>query len=445
MKREPAAALTTALRWRWLLALEVALALGLGAALYAESLPARFQATSVVAFTPSASVGADELRVLLPRYPVLLSSASSYRQVSSQTGVSVDELRSGVRIATPADTANVQISVTSTGPRIAADVANVLASIAVAASAEDPLLTGDVVAPAIADPRAAGPPRRLIEAAGAVVALLAGLVAAVLAEQARPRLWRLEDIRRLHTAAVIGRLPSHAAARPPHSSALRDPVIGARIRSVRSQLLGRDPSEGGAGVLLVTAASRGQGATTVANLLALSFGNLAQPTLLIDGDMHAPAVARRMGLDDGPHLSKVLRDGTSLRRASVPVSSTLCVLSAEQDDEGGDLLATRMPDLLEEARASFATVLIDGPPMLEGDVGTTLATLADRVLLVVQHGSLASDTVDALDLFDRLKIPVVGLLLNGFPDRRGGAARRSRRPAPAVVQMRSRAARARTA
>lgn len=446
LKRPPAAALATALRWRWLLAVEVALALALGVALYAESLPARFQATSVVAFTPSESVGADEVRLLLPRYPVLLASLGTYQQVSSQTGIPVEELRSGVRITTPADTANVQISVTAVSPGRAAAAANVLAGIAESASADDPFLRGEVVVPAIADRSAAGPSRRLIEAAGVVVALLAGPVAAVVAEQARPRLWSLADVRRQSAVPVIGRLPRHASVSLPPSEALLDRVTGARIRSVRAELAQRKALDGRARVLLITSASRGQGTSTVAMLLAVSFSNIDRRALLVDGDPEEPAVAGRLGVDAVPDQDGGLRDGAVLGRIAVPVSPSLCVLPLVADDHGGDLLARRMPALLEEGRSSFSVILVDGAPVLEGDAGATLAPLADGAVLVVRHGSLASETDEALGLLHRLGVPVLGLVLNGYPERRGDAGvRRSRRPAPPVVQMRGRGERATTA
>lgn len=445
MKREPGAALATALRWRWRLAVQVALALTLGATLYAQLLTTRYEATSVVSFAPGEGVGADELRVLLPRYPVLLSSAGTLAQVAEQTGIPVDELESGVRITTPANTANVQISVSSTGPQRAAAAANALAAVVMASSTDDALLSADVVAPAVPDSRPAGPPRRLIELAGLAVGLLAGAAAAVLAEQVRPRLWSLQDLRAVCSVPVVGRLPAGTAAALPADQALADPVLGGRVRSLRAELSRPEVSTGDSRVLLVTGASRGQGATTTAVLLAVATSMVRSRTLLIDADLQQPGVARAMGVGNGPGLARLLRGEMPLRRLARATSSALQVVATDQGEAADDLLVGRAQDVVAEARASFTDIIVDGPPLLEGDAGATLCTTVDGVLLVVQHGAPVAQTRDALHLLDRFDAPTLGIVAQRFPESREAARRRTRKHISPVVHVRRRQDREQTA
>lgn len=193
-----------------------------------------------------------------------------------------------------------------------------------------------------------------------------------------------------------------------------DAPICALYRAAAAELRSRAAD---ASTILVTSPHRRAGRTLTALNIASA---LAERDRICVVDLHrrAPGVAAALGLDAPAGLRAALR--TRRRTPDAPIDVTLLAdrLTALCIEPGGD----RLP--LAALRAILATlaehtdrILIDGPPVLDGDPDLEIAALADGVLLVAEPSDLASgDYERALEQLDGARI--AGTLINDRGARR---------------------------
>ena len=416
----PSAVLQT-LRRRWKAALLVAVAVVAGAVLYAESLPDEYEGRTVVAFSPrpGLNVGADAVRVVLPKYVAYATARATVNRVAATLGEDPAVLARAVDASVASDSGNLTIKVTlSSAPR-ASEAANAVSNDVLRFADSDELLRAVVVAPALPPTSPSGPPRRLLAAAALVVGALLGLAIAFLLERGRPRVRTWRDVGVVTGYPVVGRIPPARALRGAPLDALLDPAVGAAVRTLRTNLE-RMSRERPVHILVVTSSVPGEGKTTVAGVLAVALARLDADVLLVDADLRRPGLTRLFAVSSEPGLATVLRDkhsfATALRPGPVP---TLTLLPTAADPDAGDLLARRFSDVLRNARERFDVVIVDAPPLLGGDDARTLATLCDGALLVVGADTVAESAGEAASALDALGIRVLGAVANRMRDRRG--------------------------
>ena len=129
-----------------------------------------------------------------------------------------------------------------------------------------------------------------------------------------------------------------------------------------------------------------EGSTTVASSLALSLARAGRRTLLVDGDLRAPALHKLFGmaLEDG--LSEVLRSEIDLADAIRPTNNEgLYLLTAGVCDmDAIHALATDQPQaIFEKLRDQFDFIVIDAPPVLGISDALSLGQYIDGAVLTV--------------------------------------------------------------
>jgi capsular exopolysaccharide synthesis family protein len=404
----------TALRRRWLVALLAAAALFGGVLAYAEQLPAEYSAEAVVAFAPPANavVGGDVITIILPKYVAFGTAPSTLRAVARSTGVPERTLKDAVSVSVATQTANVTIDVQLESPRTAAAVAGELADRMVSMSATGQLLQGTIVSPPVVPEAPSGPPRRLIELAGLVVALAVGLLLAYAIERTRPKIHSGSEVTRLTTWPVIGRLPRSKAVRRELPEALADPQVGAAMRGLRT-VLDTELQSAPVQAIAITSAQPGDGKTSVASALGGAIARLNARVLIIDADTRRARLTTAYGGPDTVGLADVAEGRIDLDRATQPTSVPgLFVLPCAPGTVEGDVLALRLPGLLGRAKQVFDVVLVDTAPLLVGDEAATVATSCDAVLVVVGVGSATGPLHEAAFTLESLGAQVVGVVLN---------------------------------
>lgn len=407
--------LLEAVRRRWLVALLVAIPLLVGAVAYVEQLPDSYEGIAVVAYSPQpgVDVSADTVRLLVPKYVAYLSSAATARSVGMELDLPQEQVADAVDASIAPETANLTVVVTLGDPEVAAAAANVLAREAVTLSDSDPLLQGRLIVPALEPTVAAGPPRRLIEGGAFLLALLAGLTAALVVDRSRPRVNDLLTTALVTEASGIGRLPRSRVLRGVPWAALDDPVVGTAARSMRAQLEQLLRADG-LRVMAVTSSTPGEGKTTIAAVLATAFAKVDCRVLLVDADMRRPRVARLLALDeDGPGLGDVLEGGATIAEAvqQTPIKALQAIATFTHRD-AGDLLTRRLQGVLERLRCDYDLVLVDCPPVLSTDDARVLAAMCDATLLVVSSGTEVSRVAEAARSLQSLDARIVGSVLN---------------------------------
>jgi len=166
--------------------------------------------------------------------------------------------------------------------------------------------------------------------------------------------------------------------------------------------------------IVVSSTRPGEGKTTTAVNLALSFGLERENSVcLVDADLRTPRVQN--AFPAGPvGLAEVLEGDAKLEEALVAVPDTrLMVLPVKAlPSAPSELLSARvMADLLAELCTRFQTIIVDAPPVLGLPDTVTLVDLCDAALFVVGAGRAPRDEVEsALGRLDANKL--IGVVLN---------------------------------
>jgi len=167
--------------------------------------------------------------------------------------------------------------------------------------------------------------------------------------------------------------------------------------------------------LVVTSARPGDGKSTTAANLAMSFGlERENRTCLIDCDLRTPTVHRSFAHLPDAGLAEILDADAKLEEGLIHVPDTrLWVLPVRAlPANPSELLAsTAMLNLLDDLRARFETIVIDSPPVLGLPDAMELVDRCDAALFVVHAGRTQQRDVEAsLQTIDASK--VIGTVLN---------------------------------
>lgn len=250
--------------------------------------------------------------------------------------------------------------------------------------------------------------------------LLAGLflgVALALARNATDRTVRGGDQLTASTGLpTLAELPlpkETAALRTTSRGTPADLVTNEAMRSLRTRLTGSSMVQ--ARTFLVTAPVVGQGATTTALNLALSFTDVDESVLLIDGG-RGP-LADLLGVESELGFADVVADGQLIDDAVVftayPGLHTLVSTNTSHAPRRQFSVAA-LGAAIEKLCSNFDRVVIDGPPASVVADSATIAAAVDATVLVVRADSASLDDVDgALDKLRAAGGNVVGTVLTG--------------------------------
>lgn len=272
-----------------------------------------------------------------------------------------------------------------------------------------------ILSDAVVPNHPSAPRRTLILAMSAVFGLLCS-VGFVLLREARNSSFRTAwDLEAATGYSVLGQIPETGSdvlqylAEKPRSAtaeALRD------LRTSLMQLNGGNPPQ----VILCTSSVAGEGKTTTSLALAQNICGLGRSVLLVEGDV------RRRGLSQ--HFPRLPNRGmTSVLRGELPLSDAVSrphgcnadVLACEEiDTHPTDFFASdRFRVLMEDARRTYDTVIIDTPPVLLVPDARVIAEHADAILFTVQWDKTTRRQVEeAMRMFQNAGQRIAGLVLS---------------------------------
>ena len=173
--------------------------------------------------------------------------------------------------------------------------------------------------------------------------------------------------------------------------------------------------------LQVTSAVKGEGKTTTAANLAISFALTGYRTLIVDADMRRPTLHRLLGVEAiGVGLSDALTNGTSWESCAIPTPTPhLYFMSAGTiPPNPAELLSSkRMKALVEELGKNFDIVIFDSPPVISVADSAILASRVDGTIFVSRAGFIPRHLcLQAKVALESVKAKVIGCVLNGVHD-----------------------------
>lgn len=257
-----------------------------------------------------------------------------------------------------------------------------------------------------------------------------GMGLALLIDRFDQRIRTVDEVRRTLNFAMMGTIPKLPPDQAPVIGeiglvchALPRSVWAEAYRSVRTsvEFLRRNRQ---IQAILVTSAHSGDGKTTTATNLAISFAMAGRKVLLVDADLRKPSQHKILGLKREQGLSHVLKKLLPLSRVVQPTMTEHLdfVASGPEVDNPAELLAsTGLSDFVTEARGIYDIIVFDSSPLLAVTDPSILSASVDGIVLVVRpEATRRHDAERTVELLKTMESPVLGFIVNGMERQHSG-------------------------
>lgn len=191
-------------------------------------------------------------------------------------------------------------------------------------------------------------------------------------------------------------------------------VLKEAYKTLRTNVVFALPGEG-AKVIGVTSGAAGEGKTTTALNLAISFGQVGERVLLLEADLRLPSLGKKLNISSRPGLSDLLTGASSSQEAIRQLDCAIDILTAGSlpRDPSPLLASKRMEALFEQLRGYYSHIIVDMPPVGTVSDAAVLAPLMDGYILVVRHNhSEYKDLARALRQMEFVGANILGVTYN---------------------------------
>lgn len=168
--------------------------------------------------------------------------------------------------------------------------------------------------------------------------------------------------------------------------------------------------------IVITSSEPGEGKSTTAGNVALSFAQSNQKTIMIDCDLRKPSLHRKFKISNMIGLSDVLIGKENITDAIHEYCENLDVLpSGKLPPNPSEMLGSRaMERLLGELKSKYDMIILDTAPLQAVTDAQILSTKVDGTILVVRAEKTKKDSVtQAKALLDQVNANIIGTVLNG--------------------------------
>ena len=166
-------------------------------------------------------------------------------------------------------------------------------------------------------------------------------------------------------------------------------------------------------VIAVTGTAADDGQAAVAANLAVVMAKTGVRTLLLDGDLRAPALHDMFQLPNRG-LTECLTAGTDYHELIQPVDGLAVVTGGAAAANAGELLSgKRMQELLQAVRGEYDYVFVNTAPVLASADAVSVSGKADGVILVIASGQHeAAQVRKAKTALEESGASLLGCILN---------------------------------
>ena len=271
-------------------------------------------------------------------------------------------------------------------------------------------------------PRSPSSSHRKLYALGGVLGLAGGFLLVFLLEYFRPGIKTSGEIEQSFARPVVGIIPLVQHGNFPGSLYDRllrrmvDEPISHFSETVHSMRISLELSSANPKVILITSAIPGEGKSTAAMLLAASSASSGKRTVLLDCDLRQKSTSEAFRNERQPGLSELLRGTAELMDVITtdPVTKIYMIPAGSMVPNLADLLMSQpMRDLIAELRNKFDYIVMDTSPLLPVVDALALATVADKVLMIVEWDQTPRASIsEAFKVLGPEAHRVAGIVLN---------------------------------
>jgi ATP-binding protein involved in chromosome partitioning len=249
------------------------------------------------------------------------------------------------------------------------------------------------------------------------VTINAGAVSFVI-EAPSPEIAKAMEPLRQAAEAVVARVPGVdkvTVALTAHGPAEKPPAPSLKIGGHPKPQDGPIKPTGVARILAIGSGKGGVGKSTVSSNLAVALARRGRRVGLLDADIYGPSQPRMMGVSarpaspDGKTILPLTAHGVTMMSIGLMVEPEKAVIW-----RGPMLMGALQQMMGQVAWGELDVLLVDLPPGT-GDVQLTLCTktaLTGAIVVSTPQDVALLDARKALNMFDTLKTPVLGLIEN---------------------------------
>ena len=255
-------------------------------------------------------------------------------------------------------------------------------------------------------------------AIGGFCGLALGLLILFVLDKMDDRIGSFFEFRERFPEALLGQVPRELTKAGVTMLTSNDPrhALLESFRTLRSSIIFL-PIEGARPkTILVTSATPGEGKTTIAANLAITFAFSGAKTLLVDADLRLGRIAKAFKIESEAGLSDVLRQRTHWREVIVPTSTpNLSILPRGKTlpHPAEHFLGKVTDQLLQEVYAEFDYIIFDSPPVMAADDVLSLAPKIDGTIFVIRFStSSARRSRTAINLLVQRQANLLGVVCN---------------------------------
>lgn len=168
--------------------------------------------------------------------------------------------------------------------------------------------------------------------------------------------------------------------------------------------------------IVVTSSSEGEGKSSIASNLAITFGIEGKRAVLVDLNLRKPSLGRYFKLDGNKGFTDAALGGMGLRDVIThePVKGVDVLLSGTATPEPGRLIDSQgLKDIIRSLQEAYDIVIIDTPSVASANDASVAGRLADGVLLVIEHGKTTIAVIEnSIEVMKRAGVNIFGAVLN---------------------------------
>jgi polysaccharide biosynthesis transport protein len=418
-------------RRRWIALLAFVAVLG-GVGAVTASLPKVYEATAYMLVNPDRPGNSDFeqtqiSQALVTTYAELLDSQNLADEVRSRLGNGYDgNPRDAISVEGVPESQLLKLTGEAETPELTQRLTNVYTEvfqerIRELSDADAASGRATVAEPATLPDAPVRPRPKLYLAIGAVLAALAAVGVALLAQRLDQRLLVSDDVTEVLGLPVIGRIPHGSAlervlaGEPPGDRESR--AAAEAFRLLLANLTFANMGERPRTVAIVSSEEQ-EGKSTTALSLGRAAGELDTSTLLVEADLRRPSLSAKAGgwIGGGVGFSSLLVHRATLAEAVWPLpSSNVDLLPAGPlpPNPAALLGSPALREFDEEARDRFNLVVYDTPPLSVAADASLVSAITDGVVLVVDaRRTRRRAAAHALDQLRRAQANILGVVVN---------------------------------
>lgn len=270
---------------------------------------------------------------------------------------------------------------------------------------------------------------------GAAIGLVLAALVLVINVFAFRTILTADDLKSITNVTYLGTLPEYKKKKRRHSDSdsinilksgtHRDFLEAMRIVRTRLGRLIKKPGT----VIMVTSSLPGEGKSTIAANLAISFAMQKKKVVIIDCDLRNPSLQQVLSFKGGyPGLAKFLRGECTLKQTLAAYDSEGIRLyivpgSQQENEEQPELLRTgKMQKMIEALSKEADLVILDTPPSAMLADAEMITSYADMAIYVVMCDYASRAYVQrGIKELAETGIAMGGVILNGGKDGSSGS------------------------